>query len=501
MKQFNIFMLGWAVLGLLMSCGKAGNANITSTPQKEGFEIKVEVKGTTANEAYLAYYYGDKQYIKDTTAIENGVFTFKGDTSLDGGIYLVVFPPKNVYFEIIIDKDQYFTVSTDTVNFVTNMKVSGSKENQLFYQDLKFLDSKRKEVEGITAELKKAPKGSPEAKSLQEKQQKINDEVKTYREKFIDDNKQYLFTKVLVAMQDPEIPEAPKDENGKQLDSMFAFKFYKAHYFDGMDFQDDRLLRTPVFQQRINTYIDRLTYRVPDSIIKSVDYMIEKSRGNDKVFRYLVVFFLNKYAQNKIMGMDAVYVHMVEKYYMTGDAYWVDDSTKQKMITRATALSPTILGRPAPDFIVSDSKGKYQKLSEVPGKWKILYFWDYGCGHCKKVTPKLSSAYTKYGFAGKDITLFTVNINGDVAEWKEKLQTYGLDVEGAINTEDIYRRSGGTKMYDVISTPRIYLIDSNGLLKAKQIGVPQLLKILSIEEGFDVDEEDLEEIKFDDIEE
>ena len=130
-----------------------------------------------------------------------------------------------------------------------------------------------------------------------------------------------------------------------------------------------------------------------------------------------------------------------------------------------------------------------------------MYYWDYGCGHCKYVTPKLSAAYKKYGLQELGVTLFTVNINGDATEWKEKLSTYGLDVEGAINTEDIYRRSGGTKLYDVISTPRIYLIDSEGKLKAKQIGVPQLLKILSIEEGFEVDEADMEEIKFDETDE
>jgi len=502
MKTFSIYLLGLLYASLLFACGQTTTAT-HAMPVKEGYKIKVEVKNTPAEEAYLAYYYGNKQYIKDTTQLVDGAFTFEGDTSLDGGICLVVFPPANNYFEILVDKDQYFSLKTDTADFVTNMEVKGSKENEIFYEDLNFLASKRKEIEAVNAKLKAA--SSPaEKEKLKEEQAKINEEVQAYRAELMEENPDFLFTKVLMAMKDPEVPEAPKGDDGKPLDSLFAFKYYKNHFFDGMDFEDDRLLRTPVFQQRVDMYIDRLTYRTPDSMIKSIDYMIDQSRGNDDVFRYLVVYFLNEFAtgkKSKIMGMDAVYVHMVEQYYMSGDAYWVDDSTKQKMVERATAISPTIIGRPAPNFTVKDSKGQFQTLSSLPGKYTIVYFWDYGCGHCKKVTPRLAKAYEKYNLQEKGVTLFTVNINGDVEEWKEKLDTYGLNIEGAINTEDIQRRSGATSTYDIISTPRMYLLDKDKKVMGKQIGVPQLLKILSIEEGFDVDEEDTIKTNFDDLEE
>ncbi|MEO0895018.1 MAG: thioredoxin-like domain-containing protein [Bacteroidota bacterium] len=506
MKQLGIFIsvLLWAVL--VVACRPttstaSGTKAEASEPQKPGYDIKVNISNPTGTTAMLAYYYGDKQYIKDTVDIVNGSFAFQADTSLDKGIYLIVFPPDNKYFEVMVDKDQFFEMTTDGADFVSNMKVKGSKENELFYQDLNFLDSKRKEVEALNEQMK-AAKGAPKEAELKGQIEGVNQEVKTYREKFVEDNPNFLFTSVIKAMKDPQVPEAPKGPDGKPLDSLFAFKYYKAHFFDGFSFQDDRLLRTPVFQQRVNTYIDRLTYRnIPDSVIQSIDYMIDQARGNDDVFRYLVVYFLNKYAKNKIMGMDAVYVHMVEKYYMSGDAYWVDDSTRNKMIERATALSPTIIGRPAPTFTVVDDKGRPQNLSRIDAKWTVIYFWDYGCGHCKKVTPKLSEAFVKYKLADKGVKILTININGDVEEWKEKLGEYGLNAEGIINCEDIYRRSGATKTYDIISTPRMYLLDTEKKVKGKQIGVPQLLKILSIEEKFDVDEADMEEIDFSDIEE
>jgi hypothetical protein len=60
-----------------------------------GFEIKITVKGIKDTTCQFAYYFGDKQYIKDSARVDkNGVLTFKGEETLPGGIYLAVMPNK-----------------------------------------------------------------------------------------------------------------------------------------------------------------------------------------------------------------------------------------------------------------------------------------------------------------------------------------------------------------------------------------------------------------------
>ena len=79
---------------------------------------------------YLGNYYGDKQYLKDTTKVDkNGIATFSGKEKLPGGIYLIVTQAKK-YFELIIDKEQFFSVETDTTDFIKYMKI---KHYTLFY--------------------------------------------------------------------------------------------------------------------------------------------------------------------------------------------------------------------------------------------------------------------------------------------------------------------------------------------------------------------------------
>jgi hypothetical protein len=105
----------------------------------KGYEIKVNVKGLSDSTCQLAYYFGDKQYIKDSAKADTkGNLVFKGDEELPGGIYMVVLPGKK-YFEMIVDKEQYFNLETDNADLVANMKVKGSKDNEVFYDYLRWI--------------------------------------------------------------------------------------------------------------------------------------------------------------------------------------------------------------------------------------------------------------------------------------------------------------------------------------------------------------------------
>ncbi len=445
---------------------------------QQGYAINVQVDGFQGEEAYLAYYFGDKQYIKDTTEAVNGSFTFSGEESLDGGIYLVVLPPDNNYFEIIVDQDQTFSLKTDTTDLAGSLEVSGSRDNEVFYGDIHFLADKRKEMEALNARLQEAEEGSPERQSIQAEIDQLNKGVQGKRLKLVEDHPELLYSKVILAMKEPEIP-AEVQEQGQEA----TFYWYRHAFLENVDFQDDRLLRTPVMWNKVNTYLENLTVKHPDSIKNAAVMLIEKSRGNDEVFQYLVINILNKYAQSKIMGMDAVYVHLVEQYYMSGDAFWADEEQVNKMAERALAISPTIIGRKAPNFRVQDINGNWQHLHGVDAAYTILYFWDYDCGHCKTVTPALAKVFPDYSEHG--VKVFALSINGDVGVWKEKVEEYGMS--GAINVQDHARQSGFDAMYDIRSTPRIFILDEDKTIIAKQISVEQIREILDHELGLETD--------------
>lgn len=457
------------IFSLLLGSILAGALSPSTGMAQQGHRISIQVEQTQAEQAMLAYYYWDKQYILDTVARQGAnTFVFEGDTLLAQGIYLVVFPPENAYFEIIVGADQQFSLKTDVADFVANMKVEGSTDNAVFYEDIRFIGEQRKKAQAYQQQLSSLPADDSQAKATQEALSSIDQRVKQHREQLVKNFPEGLYTSVLRALREPEIPEAPAG-----ADSMFAFYWYRGHFFDEVDLQDYRLIRTPILYNKINQYLEKLTYLHPDSINKSIDLIVERSRGNDEMFKTLVGNLLNKYANSKVMGMDAVYVHMVEKYYLSGEAYWADREQVKKMEERALAISPTIIGKKAPNLVMQDLEGRSQDLQKIDADYTILYFWDYDCGHCKKETPKLAELYKAY--QSKGVALYAVSINGEVATWKEQVAKYGL---GGVNVQDHARKTGFGQKYDIRSTPRVFLLDADKKILAKHISVEQLGELL-----------------------
>lgn len=476
-----IYRSVWGVLGLIVwaslftacnsSKNDAGDTQLTATDP--GYEIKITVKNFTADKAYLAHHFGSSNQLKDSAVAANGSFTFAGKEHLPEGLYMVILPPKNTFFEIIVDKDQFFELETDTASYVEHMKASGSVENEVMYGDIGFLADQRKKVEGLRTQLQAAAGNEAKTKEVEAQIRQVDTLVMNHRQKLFTENPELFFTKFLLSMENPQVPPAPEgaDEN-------YSFYYYRKHFFDKVDFSDGRLLRSPSLWNRVNQYMDKLTVKHPDSIIQSIDYILGLARHNDDNFEYLVAKLLNTWGvESKLMGMDAVYVHMVERYYLSGDAWWADSALLNKMIERATALSPNLIGRPAPNFAAFDLNGNPLPLYDVDAKLTILYFWDYDCGHCKTITPKLSKIYPKY--LNKGVKVYAVSINGDVEVWKKKLAEYGLGQ--AINVQDHRRQTGFDGMYDVLSTPRIFILDKDKIIRYKQIAVEQVEEILDRE--------------------
>jgi hypothetical protein len=371
------------------------SSRVFSASDTAGYEIKIIMKKLPEGKKIeLCYYYGEKQYIKDSAKINSkGEAVFKGKEKLPQGVYLIV-PPNKTYFDLLVEETQHFTLETDTSDYINKMKVKGSSENELFFNYQKFMIKKQKEAEPIREKYKTISKDNKDsAKLLQDQLGKIGDEVKAYQKDLMAKNPKSFVTKFLKAMEEPVIPPNPPLLKDGKKDSTFAYRYFKAHYFDNFDMADDRMLRTPIFHNFIKRYIDQLTVPLPDSINVTCDQLIERTKPNKEMFKYMVWYLTYSYETSKYMGMDAVFVHLVEKYYTNGQAYWLDSAQQVKIINAAMLAKPLLIGKQAPSLNLKDSTGKYISLYDIKSKYTVVVFWDHGCGHCKKTIPALGNLY------------------------------------------------------------------------------------------------------------
>ncbi|MBL0343197.1 MAG: redoxin domain-containing protein [Bacteroidetes bacterium] len=440
---------------------------------QEGYNIKVKVNGVKDSLCYLANYFGDKQYLKDSCKADaSGNFAFKGAEKLAGGIYLIVVPGKK-YFELIIDKEQNFSVETVMDDFVANMKIKGSNENTIFYDYLHFIAIKSKEVEPLKIELESAKDNKAKTDEIRSKIIAIDSAVVKYKNEFEQQHPEMLLTKVFRVTDEVKLPEKVLKADGT-VDSLFMYQYYKQHFFDHIDLTDDRLLLTPVFHPKLEQYFKKLTLQMPDSINKEADHIISQLKPGSEMFKYVVWWITNSYETSNIMGMDAVFVHMAENYYTKEKAFWIDDTQLFKIQDRAKVLKPILIGAKVKNLTLKDSLGVPKSLYDIKVQYTILYFWDPDCGHCQKVTPKLKDYYDKV--KSKGVQVYAVCTEVEMDKWKKYISEKKLDW---INVADAEIRNNFRHDFDISSTPQIFLLDENKCIVAKRIEVESLEEILT----------------------
>ncbi|PHN01166.1 TlpA family protein disulfide reductase [Flavilitoribacter nigricans] len=442
----------------------------------EGYEITVKIDGFTQKEAYLAYHYGDKQYIKDTVQVnEAGNLVFSGEGELEPGFYLVVLPPNNDFFQVLVDQNnQQFTVKTTAVNPAQNVEISGSEENELFYGYLAFLAEKRPMVEKIQADIQAAGSDQAKVQSLQGKLDALNDEVVTFQNNILEKHSNSFTAAIIRSGQPLDMPEFKGSDEELQ---MKKWNYTKQHYFDNLDIADPRMLRTPFLFQRIDYFVNKLQMQHPDSLAKAIDFVLEKLDPESETFKYYLIHFLNSFATSKVVGMDAVYVHLADKYYAKGKAPWTEEEQLKKILENANTLRPLLIGKKAPDLKLQKQDGSSVDLYGVDSEYTILYFWRYDCGHCKKSTPVMKEFYDKFKDKGVKIMAVCVKFTDEVPGCWDYIEEN--EITDWLHTVDPYNRSRFSKVYDVKSTPQIYVLDRNKEIISKKIDAEQLEELMN----------------------
>lgn len=432
--------------------------------QAQDHLIRIKVKGTTDTVAYLGYHFADKRYVLDTAEFNNDVVTFQNDEAYKPGLYFYYTP--DAYFEFIVNEPK-IDLETEGPDYVQNMIIRESEENKIFLKMQKYVSSKRKIYNELTEQIEASKEDSSKVEELKEQIKVLDSDVKEYQNLLADENEGTLAARMIRAMQKPAIPDSLIGEDPALRDK--RYKYYKSHFFDGVDITDNGLLRTPVLNQKLMEYFDDVIIQTPDSVIKEVDQYLSKIKDDKEMYRYALVTLTSKYETSPIMGMDEVFVHIVEKYYLSGTADWVDNEMLKKLSERIATIKPNFIGNPAPPLTLNDTLFSTVALYDIQADFIILYFYDPDCGHCKKKTPVLYEAYST--LRNENVEVLAIDITTNTDRWKEYIKENEFDW---INLSDSFNKSNFRYYYDIRSTPTIYILDKDKTIIAKKLDASQV---------------------------
>ncbi len=443
---------------------------------QNAYELKISIDGYKHDTLRLGYYLFDKQYVKDTvTRSSDGSFVFKGEEPLPGGMYLVLMAPDNKYFQILVSgKEQNFSLHTTYENPYEHMQFKNAPDNELFFKYLDFIGEKRKESKKIKEQRDKEGISKRKKEALSKKLDAIDEEVLKYQNSLVKNNPETLTAAIVKANMPLDYPEFSGTDKEKEIKRWW---FTRKHVFDNIDMANPGILRTPFLYQRVNYYVQKLIPQHPDTINMAIDRVLKLMRPAEETFKAYLSNFLNEYSRSKIVGFDAVYVHLVNNYYAKGDAPWVKEDQLEKIVDNAKTLEPILIGKHAPNIVMQRRDGSKQALYDIKADYTILYFWKFDCGHCKHAAPKIVDFYKKYkGKASIEILSVCVKYTKDVPKCWEFVDEYHFD--DFINVVDPYGRSHYQTIYDVKATPTIFVLDKDKNIISKRIGVEQLGEVI-----------------------
>ena len=131
------------------------------------------------------------------------------------------------------------------------------------------------------------------------------------------------------------------------------------------------------------------------------------------------------------------------------------------------------VGNEVPDIILALSGGETKKMSDFRGKYVILNFWTTGCTKSEDMFAELQGICDIIKENDGKFVIISISLDSDTAAWRSVVERY--NVENWLHACDgAGTGSQAAKLFGVEKTPRIVMIEPEGLAVSLDMDVDEL---------------------------
>ena len=229
------------------------------------------------------------------------------------------------------------------------------------------------------------------------------------------------------------------------------------HFWDGIEEFDGPTDRNPLMEMQIDYYFDSLVSPLPDSICTEIDRLLGRNI-NTELRDFILWHLLTRYQNPVYMVQDQVFIHLYDNYFSKLEIKDLKDGNLLLIADKAERLRRLQFFCIAPNFKGTDFNGRSFNLHEIESDYVVLFFFDHDCFTCNDELDEL----THINLPEISIVAIDTNPDGHVVD-------NNLFNISTINiNEDLF------KLYDVESTPMIYVLDRDKRIIAKRIRAEQI---------------------------
>ncbi|MEO0732081.1 MAG: thioredoxin-like domain-containing protein, partial [Bacteroidota bacterium] len=469
-------------LFLFLACG-GSNATSQSTDAgpvdrgpSESPNIRVDVTGFAPEGALLIGQVAEQQYRAAEATTDGNAAVFQREEPFPAGHYYVYYP-NGQGVQVLITEDQTFSITAESANPVETMQATGSEENRLLYEALRYELNQQPEFSRIAQALRAATNGSDEYARLQEERRQLVGTRGAFQEELFAQAPNSLFTAYKRAGRNPQLREIRLPTGA--MDEQAQVTAFRYDFWDGVNFNDERLLRTPVIFNKLKRFVTELTPQNADSIKAAADFLLTKVLDKPEYFKFIANWITLQYEPGKstVMDAEAIHVHMIQNYFTRERAFWSDSMTVWGLQDRASQMANSLVGQAGPNVVVPGLDGKPKPLYDLKKPYVAVFMYNPECEHCIEQTPKLTQAYSKLR---DQLDVYAIALDTDKEKWQNFVRQYGLTP--FTNVFDPTNRTI-FKTYYVDNTPELYLLNPDRKIVAKNLKVEQLAEAIRLDQS------------------
>lgn len=120
----------------------------------------------------------------------------------------------------------------------------------------------------------------------------------------------------------------------------------------------------------------------------------------------------------------------------------------------------------APSFVLNDTGGRKVSLADYHGQVVVLDFFATWCEPCRMLAPELKTFYERYKNRGVAVIAISMDEGADAVKMVTAYKNaFGLTYPVVIDDGQ------ARKQYDVFSLPTTVIIDRDGRVRSKHLGI------------------------------
>lgn len=375
-------------------------------------KIRVNIENHIDSIYYLIKYTSDKSHcVIDTSSLSLGYKIFSNKTDYDEGIYVIADSKQNPLFEILIGRDQKFSIHVEELMDLKSYEVKRSKETESYFKVYSRTFYDRLHIKALESELKYHPENIRKIDS-------IKNELYKYQESMLcKDDVSFLNTYI---------------------------KFTEERPICDLPLCDERILNSRLLKNKLDKYFDNSsTTQTPELICNKIDEFVLSTNDCQETRDYILWYLYSKYFNPEKTENELVYIHLVDEFFSKLEIENLTENIRKEIIRRADVLRKITIGQVAPSFQYIDENGDIVDLDDIRSKFTVLFFYKPDCQKCIRDKRIL-------GLVKKRINNIEI-LHIDISE------------ENNSRSQDIIDK------YDIMTTPTIYLLNEKKEIIAKHI--------------------------------